>query len=194
MPLYLEVDNFYRTASSAKQGIEILERISARYIVTAVRKQTPELRSFADTLHRSNGSTKGETVGRFRLITQSESLTPLGNPQSETGQGRSSFKLFEFVKGAVLVVSAEPGERASAAITLETPTGRRKFVKFGLADATGVARLRIPYPSARHAANVGTVSVESSWLVRSGDNIGRVEVREKDILEGRDILVDWRRN
>jgi hypothetical protein len=56
------------------------------------------------------------------------------------------FKLFELVEGAVIEARGEPGEMLVARVSIATPTGRRfLFRTAASADASGVARVRVPY-------------------------------------------------
>jgi asparagine N-glycosylation enzyme membrane subunit Stt3 len=178
--------DFY-TASNERQAVAAVEALGIRYVVT--RQTTPSPGSFESALHESHGSSHlGKTTsGRFRLVAMGPNQgTPLASHRAAARRGKSAvYKLFEKVQGAELRAEGAPRSLAIATMALQPEQGPPfLFRAAAYADESGVARLRVPYPSK------GSASVRSSgpYHVRVGDEQFSYEVDERDVLEGREVL------
>jgi hypothetical protein len=187
---YLDVEkyrlarNFYRS-DSARGALETLEALGVRYVVTVASGRRGA--RFTHRLHRDHESSiQGRpSSGRLRLVATSGDA-PRSTLRDYAARVRhaTALKLFEVVSGAVLVVEAEPGSRVTAEIWLRPENGeRRLYQTVGLADAEGVARLRVPYATAQQ----GPVSTSGAWLVRVAGRVLAFQVGEADVHEGREV-------
>ena len=81
----------------------------------------------------------------------------------------------------MLEVRAAPGTRVRAELALDTPIGRRFLFRAGtLADAGGLARLRVPY-----ATEPGPPTrARGPWRVWIGGAETGALFSERDVLEG----------
>lgn len=177
--------NFYLSRMQAK-AVNIVDTLGVRYVMTESRGWRRP--AFADHLHlRNESSIHGRpTTGRFRLAatsrpTTSLSYTPDGRAKRERG---IPFKLFEVVEGALLIVAAEPGAEVSAEIhVVPQDTSGRPYRTLAVADADGVARLRVPYATRQR----GAIATPGPWRVQVGDREITYEVSEADVREGRAV-------
>jgi asparagine N-glycosylation enzyme membrane subunit Stt3 len=189
---YEKALRFYRSRNEA-EALEIAEALDVRYVVTFDHRA---LRSapFPFLLHRDDGSREtGESSGRFRLIAEGPAggrplwaAFPRGAPASVT-----PYKLFEIVEGATLVAMAPPGTPVRAELELTTDVGRDfRYRAARRADITGVARIRVPYPTGTHGAGSEWTHATGPYLVRVGGSTSRVDVTEDDVRRGAAIRVD----
>jgi hypothetical protein len=89
----------------------------------------------------------------------------------------------------VLEVRAPPGAAVHAELALEAPSGRRfAFRAVARAEADGVARLRVPYATEPGAA----ARAAGLWRVHHGGGESEVAVSERDVREGRIVVVGER--
>jgi hypothetical protein len=172
-----------------ERAVELMESLGAPYVVTM--EYGPLLpASVASRLQRRDGLATGEepALARFRLITEGpaggRALTELfGVP---TPPGTVPYKLWQAVAGARVEVDARPGAEVEASLPIVTPAGRRfRYRTHALADADGIARLRLPYATdARHPARAaGRLRVVADGVVR------HVSVTDRDVLEGAVVAV-----
>ncbi|MBW2294058.1 MAG: glycosyltransferase family 39 protein, partial [Deltaproteobacteria bacterium] len=185
---------FFR-ATDEPTAIAISVLLNGRYVVTA---DTDREDTIVGRLHHGDGRSgdHGPRLERFRLVTESSpgrvGFGMLFDDAIAKGNQRSpvAYKLFEIVKGAQLEIEASPGDRVSASLTLEAPSGRRfTYVASGIASDDGFARLRVPY-----STGSGTpIHATGSYRIAAGHRLTRVHVNEADIWEGRLIAVpaDW---
>jgi hypothetical protein len=142
------VHRFY-TARDEDQAKRIAAHLRARYVVT-FDNQTLHPGQFHHSLHRLDGSRSDRTehVEHFRLVAEAPwGAKPLATSFTD---GLSTpvipYKLFRRVKGAVIEARAPEGTPFSLDLKLRTNTGRRfRFRASTRADASGTARLRVPY-------------------------------------------------
>ena len=158
-----------------------------RYVVTFATGGD-DAGTVAGQLHRLDGSARSDRphLGRFRLRTEGpKGGLPIGALLGPNPQTRGvPYKLFELVEGALLEIPAEPGEEVRATLGARTPTGRTlRFVARTRADASGVARLRVPYTTSRD----GPTPALGPYRVTSAGRVLPVEVGESDVREGRVI-------
>jgi hypothetical protein len=176
------VDRFFATASE-EEAIGIAERLRTPYVVTAVHaalRRRPTL--VQRRLHADDGSARGLSghLEHFRLVTEGPAggrpLFPVQVPRSTP-----PYKLFQVVAGAMLEVRASPGDVVRAELSLETPIGRRFLYRaVARADAAGLARLRVPYSTEPGPPTRAT----GRWLVRVARTETRIDVSERDVLDG----------
>ena len=154
------------------------------------------MKTIAGRLHHRDGrrGPEGARLEHFRLVTES---TPgrvgfdlmYANKNAETPpEERVSYKLFEIVKGAVLEVQGSEGERVSASVSLETEDGRTfSYAAAKVIDASGRVQLRVPYAT----GGAHPVRAKGPYRVSQGFSLARVNVDERDVLEGRTVLVTF---
>lgn len=163
--------------------------LGARYVVT-MPMQMP-VTSLGERLHLDDGREVGgrARIERLRLVTEGpRGGVPLLRPYGvRPPPGVQPYKLFEIVPGALLEVHATPGAPVEAEVTVETPTGRRfPYRARAVADAHGLARLRVPYASetAVPAHPIG------AWRVRVGEGPDRhVVITDRDVESGAVVRV-----
>jgi dolichyl-diphosphooligosaccharide--protein glycosyltransferase len=195
LPLSFE---YYRAPE--ERASEILEALGARYAIFEYRRLRewaklgprallPRL-YFADggAAPRSFAVERGvlkrlrlpaPAVERHRLVYESEA-----NPGAPE---RPAFKIYEHVRGALLVGASAPGAPVEARLPAETNRGRHfEFVSHTRADARGRFALRFPYATQGAPPAVvpaGPVRVESAGRV------WRVEVPEAAVQGGLEVAV-----
>jgi asparagine N-glycosylation enzyme membrane subunit Stt3 len=185
---FAEAYAFERLGSEA-EAVALARRLEARFVLT-MEYGRPSPGSLAQRLHRQDGLARGAATRweRFRLIDEGPSgglpLTVLfggaipANPVP--------YKLYEVVEGAVLEVAASPGDPVEASLMLATPTGRRFLYRArGVAEADGVARLRVPYATETDSP----VRPHGPWRVEAGDDRRRVTVSERAVRLGERVPV-----
>ncbi len=183
---------FFRAREEAK-AIALAGILKGRYIVTTSSEE-PE--TIAGRLHHRDGR-KGDGTPRlehFRLVTESTpgrvgfDLLYEKKPDDEPAATRVSYKLFEIVRGAVLEIQTQGGERVSVAVSLETEDGRRfTYAGSGQADENGRASFRVPYATGESQP----VRASGPYRVSAGFSLARVHVNEVDVREGRSIEVSF---
>jgi dolichyl-diphosphooligosaccharide--protein glycosyltransferase len=190
-------DKAYRLlhARSEARALDLAEQLRARYVVTTSGADPSTLEGW---LHHGDAlASPGWAYGeRFRLVTEAPQrgvpLAAIFRVRSRAERldpGSSPYKLFEIVNGAVLEISAAPGRRVSATLSLETPTGRSlSYEASEVADANGLARLRVPY------ATVGrdegeAVSARAPYQVDLGECIVSLHVTDAEVRSGAVITV-----
>jgi hypothetical protein len=183
---FAAAERFFEVRSEAA-ALAIAERLRARYVITMFfpGKQP---HAVATRLHRHDGVGPGRRLRRFRLVTEGPTG---GRPLGDLfGFPRPAdvvpYKLFEIVPGALLEVQGRPGTPVLASLEIGTPSGRRfAYTAQASVAADGLARLRVPYATARttpaHALGL--------WRVEVGGEVRRVDVSEADVLEGRRVSV-----
>jgi asparagine N-glycosylation enzyme membrane subunit Stt3 len=96
------------------------------------------------------------------------------------------YKLFEVVEGAILEVEVEPGAHVAASAEVVTGEGRRfTYRARASADATGVARIRVPYPTRAP----GPARAQGPYRVLGGGEAGCASVSEEDVRRGTVVRV-----
>jgi hypothetical protein len=96
-------------------------------------------------------------------------------------------KVYEVVSGAELVVRTAPRAPVVARYAYRSAAGRsRTYEKSALADATGVARIVLPYSSER--ADLGQ---SARWSIASGGRTLELVVAERDVQDGRELSVTF---
>jgi asparagine N-glycosylation enzyme membrane subunit Stt3 len=177
-------------STSEQQVVEIAERLQARYVLSASDASSLTDASVLGRLHRNDGSAEQSLpqLGRFRLLAEGPpGGVSLAVQFEEKTRATTPYKLFEIVPGALLSVPAPAGERATALVSVRSPSGRRfSYRAESIADAHGEARLRVPYatgPSGRAASG-------GPYTVVAGDRRYQVAVPEAAVLTGSVIPVD----
>ncbi len=122
-----------------------------------------------------------QALERHRLIHESPPLDPNLKPF------RSYSKLFEVVRGAVVVGEAEPGAEVWISLRMKTRHGG-KFVFHSRTDASssGHYRFRIPYSNERFSRNV---EVAGNFSVGSDGKQASLVLTEEDVLQGLRVTV-----
>jgi dolichyl-diphosphooligosaccharide--protein glycosyltransferase len=186
---YDQATAFYHVSTEA-EAVAIAEELGARYAVTQLQGVAGEdLGPFVAQLQTRDGAAGGgrPALERFRLITESPAADTRPASVRRNRPRRKlpiPFKLFERVEGAVLEARGEPGELLTARVPIATPVGRRfSFLATSRADASGIARVRVPYSTdeSAHARAVGPYTVRiggASWQVRVPD----VAVRKGGVI------------
>jgi hypothetical protein len=96
------------------------------------------------------------------------------------------YKLFEVVRGAQLEVEAPAGASVAASVTVVGSSGRRfAHVVRARGDASGIARLRVPYATSASSP----VGAHGPYRVQVGDVTHSVEVSERAVRKGTTIRI-----
>jgi hypothetical protein len=184
---YLAVRRAFETDSEAEL-LATAERLHTPWLATA-EEGGETLETIAQRLHRGDGSASSARphVERLRLVTEGpRGGVPMSVAFEERLRETPPYKLWAVVPGALLEVPAAHGEPVRARLRLATPTGRRfVFEARGTGGADGVARLRVPYPTAPGAA----VRAQGPWRVRAGSRAWTVAVPERAVATGKRIVI-----
>jgi oligosaccharyl transferase (archaeosortase A-associated) len=122
----------------------------------------------------------GSGMGHYRLIHESSTLVGANPPTS-------TVKISEYVPGALITGTTAPDQPVGVLLNLTSNQGR-KFQYFNIGAPNGTRyELRVPYSTEKR---YDTCAVDS-YLVFSGGKAVRVNVSEKDVLEGRPLEVDF---
>ena len=192
---YIGQQNFDRmraafAAHSEDELLRIAETLGTPYLLTAEDGSEGDPDTVVARLHADDGSATESAVqlGHFRLLQEG----PAGGVslavyfQGVVEPTSSPYKLFEIVPGAQLEISALPGTLASALISVRASSGRRfAYRAVGTADASGLARIRVPYATDGSAPG----ATRGSYTVIAGDRRFAVEVSEQAVQAGLVIAV-----
>jgi hypothetical protein len=187
----IEATNRFYLAPSEAAGLREARAVGARYVITS--DEGVPSSTLLHRLHQDDGTRVArQELQHFRLVTEAPARgVPLGALRGAAPDFVDApYKLFELVKGAVLVVPSVSGERVFAQVEIETPTGRRFVWQSGTrVGASGIARLRVPYATdgATAARATGPYTVRA-W--RSGARVEvRVSVSDRDVVGGGEVPV-----
>jgi asparagine N-glycosylation enzyme membrane subunit Stt3 len=167
------VTNFARGrqvfSSGPKEAATLLEKLRVRYLVVGA--------DFEERLlHRRLYLRNGSGLERFRLLYES-TLTERSR--------RPNFKIFEFVKGAVVTGRAPAGERVTASLPLVNNVGERTVFRVSAtADADQNYRFRLPY------ANQGSpkaIRPDPTYLISSSGKQARISISEQQVQTGAQV-------
>jgi dolichyl-diphosphooligosaccharide--protein glycosyltransferase len=171
-------------------ALATLRELQVRYLVTSWQ-QAYRPDSLLYQLHELDGleSDERRTLSHFRLVAEG----PAGGvPLAALLAGSSAaqpvpYKLFEVVEGAVLEVETEPGTRVVASAEVVTEGGRRfRYRARGVADASGVARIRVPYAS---QGPPGPAHAPAGWRIEAGGRPRCAAVSEEAVRTGKVVRV-----
>jgi len=192
------VEAFWNATGEAR-ALDILDRLGTPWVATAADAIPRSVLSIAHRLHEQDGSfvDGAAALGQLRLVTEG----PTGGLAMATlfGDEREQFapyKLFERVAGAQLELRGPPGQQLTAELPLKTPSGRRFVYRaVARANASGIARLRVPYanprdrPRVRLDQPVERVTALGPYAMRAGARRFRVHVSEAQVREGETVPV-----
>jgi asparagine N-glycosylation enzyme membrane subunit Stt3 len=186
---FAAAQRFFETRSE-EEAVDLARGLTARYVVTMFFPGI-EPGSIEARLHFERGVGAGDEppLERFRLVAEGP---PRGQPLSDLlGVRRPRnvvpYRLFEVVAGAVLELRTTPGTQVRVTLGLRTPVGERfTWAREVLADAKGVARIRVPYPTEGGAP----IAAAGSYRVRAGERTYRVRVSEREVRSGASVGVD----
>jgi asparagine N-glycosylation enzyme membrane subunit Stt3 len=171
-------------------ALATLRELQVRYVVTGWQ---PAYRpdSLLYRLHELDGLEAGghRALSRFRLVAEGPAGgVPLGAILAGADASRLlPYKLFEVVEGALLEIELEPGARAVASAEVITASGRRfRYSARGVADASGTARIRVPYAS---EGPPGSARTRTAWRIEAGGQRRCVEVSEQAVRSGAVVRV-----
>lgn len=135
----------------------------------------PEARVYG-ALGLADGMLGGRSLERLRLIHVSP---PPG--------GGQPCKVYEYVRGALLHVTTDPGQTVEASVHVAVQEERIVWRQRRIADASGTAEFRLPY------ANDGARTGSSPYVVTAAGRTRQIVVGELDVREGRVRAVEMRR-
>ena len=148
-------------------GLQTIATAKKEYTETEVYK-----------LHQLDGS----NLGNLRLVHEN---TISGEDNDTT----SDVKIFEFVPGARLSGTADPGQNITATLELSSNTGRKfTYQNEVMSDKNGSFEITVPYSTENKA---GGVNALSTYSLKAGGNatVSEIQVTEKDVLEGNRVEV-----
>lgn len=128
-------------------------------------------------LHELDGS----NLGNLRLVHE--------NTIPEMNDTSSDVKIFEFVPGARLSGTADPGQNITAILELSSNTGRKfTYQNEAVSDKNGSFEITVPYSTENTA---GGVNALSAYSLNAGGNatVSEIQVTEDDILKGNRVEV-----
>jgi asparagine N-glycosylation enzyme membrane subunit Stt3 len=107
-------------------------------------------------------------------------------PGDESANSVNAYKLFEIVQGAVIEVIAEPNSRVTAAVTIESPSGRHfNYSANATTNDSGIARMRVPYST----GSTSPVHATGPYRISSGFQIARVDVDDAEVRNGSTVPI-----
>jgi dolichyl-diphosphooligosaccharide--protein glycosyltransferase len=128
-------------------------------------------------LHQLDGS----NLGNLRLVHET-SAPEVDNDTT------SDVKIFEFVSGARLSGTADPGQNITATLELKSNTGRKfTYQNEVTSDKNGSFEITVPYSTENKADGVNALSTYS--LKAGNATASDIQVAEKDVLEGNRVEV-----
>jgi dolichyl-diphosphooligosaccharide--protein glycosyltransferase len=171
-------------------ALATLRELQVRYVVSSWQPSYPA-GSLLHQLHELDGleSSERRALSHFRLVAEGPAGgVPLAAILAATDAAQPvPYKLFEVVEGAILEVELEPGARASASAEVVTAEGRRfRYRARGVADASGVARIRVPYAS---EGPPGPARAQAGWRIEAGGRLRCAEVSEEAVRRGAVVRV-----
>jgi dolichyl-diphosphooligosaccharide--protein glycosyltransferase len=165
--------------SPEARGAKILERLRVRYILVRTQSRAERNASPPSAMVRRLSQASGPGLVHHRLIYE----TPLQAGQSL--HDPPEFRIFEFVKGARVEGSADPGSRVAASLAYHSNRGRRGLARFAAtADPQGRYALILPY--ATNGAPPA-VSSDASYTLTSGDQEAELAVGEDAVRRGEQL-------
>ncbi|AKJ39132.1 MULTISPECIES: oligosaccharyl transferase, archaeosortase A system-associated [Methanosarcina] len=147
-------------------GLQTIATAKKEYTQTEVYK-----------LHQLDGS----NLGNLRLVHE----TTAPEVDNDT---TSDVKIFEFVSGARLSGTADPGQSITATLELRSNTGRKfTYQNEVTSDKNGSFEITVPYSTENKADGVNALSTYS--LKAGNTTVSEIQVTEKDVLEGNRVEV-----
>jgi len=147
-------------------GLQTIATAKKEYTETEVYK-----------LHQLDGS----NLGNLRLVHE----TTAPEVDNDT---TSDVKIFEFVSGARLSGTADPGQSITATLELRSNTGRKfTYQNEVTSDKNGSFEITVPYSTENKADGVNALSTYS--LKAGNATVSDIQVTEKDVLEGNRVKV-----
>lgn len=172
---------------SEPEATALARRLGARYVATSLEGRPPP-DSLLHRLQVGDGRAEGTrpALAHFRLVTEAPVRgVPLGFASGTARRSEAPYKLFEVVPGAVLEHRGRPRGRLRAEVEIRTPGRRFVYVADARADASGVARVRVPYATDA----TGPVRPAGPYLVTTDGATRRVSVSDAQVLGGQVIQV-----
>lgn len=169
-------------------GVEILERLGARYVVVPhyweFLATRPGPRSMYRALYDHDLAGPSEDADAIPVLAHHR----LVFQHSRTARGsaaRPPFKVFELVPGANVVGRTTPGATLEASLDIE-PQGGRAFVYRASADADAEGRYRFGLP---YASGGGQPAVRTgvAYRIACGDRAVSLRVGEAAVSQGRTL-------
>jgi dolichyl-diphosphooligosaccharide--protein glycosyltransferase len=124
----------------------------------------------------------GSNLGNLRLVHESTASV-------EDNDTTSDVKIFEFVPGARLSGTADPGQNITVTLELSSNTGRKfTYQNEVTSDKNGSFEITVPYSTENKA---GGVNALSTYSLNAGGNatISEIKVTENDVLKGNRVEV-----
>jgi dolichyl-diphosphooligosaccharide--protein glycosyltransferase len=91
--------------------------------------------------------------------------------------------VFEYVKGATITGTAQPGARVEVQLNVTSGDTTRTYYSATKADASGAYSFTVPYPTGAS----GDIRTGSDYSITSGATTVKVQVPEGAVAEGRTI-------
>ena len=179
------------SATDEAQSLKIANHLKGRYLVTG---NTDPKETVSGRLHQFDGRpvSGSKRLERFRLLAESApGRVGLGvlyepKPGDESANSVNAYKLFEIVQGAVIEVIAEPNSRVTAAVTIESPSGRHfNYSANATTNDSGIARMRVPYST----GSTSPVHATGPYRISSGFQIARVDVDDAEVRNGSTVPI-----
>jgi asparagine N-glycosylation enzyme membrane subunit Stt3 len=181
----------FMSSEDEAEALSIAEALRTHWIATAAEVIPQAPRSMAERLHDADGSARDGLphLAHFRLVWEGPAGgTPMAVIFGATPDAAAPYKLFEIVPGASIEVPAAPGTPVAVEVPLETPIGRRlRHRAEAVADADGLARVRVPHASGRSSSTEvagDRVRALGPHVVKAGERRWRVRVPESAVRRG----------
>ena len=103
-------------------------------------------------------------------------------------------KIFEYVEGAVLTGKADPNAVVDLSLTIQTNQYHiYNYAQSTTADANGNFSFRVPYSTTGPSGDSTNFAVKpmNSYTIKSGDKSAKIDVTEKDVLNGNTVRVTF---
>ncbi|MCX9011487.1 MAG: oligosaccharyl transferase, archaeosortase A system-associated [Candidatus Methanoperedens sp.] len=149
-----------------------------------IRSVNSENKNFFATMLSRLHVFDGDGLSSYRLIYESKT-TAIRNPDIKY------VKIFEYVPGAAISGKTSVDGEVKATLYITTNQGRT-FTYTGHTTAEGGKYvIRVPYPTL--GSKYGTVPA-GDYIIQNANTSRSIQVREEDVMEGREIQVDLVQN
>jgi len=187
-PIVSQVDDMSAMAGLPRQYMAVTTTPRDDGFKVSYQPLQPFSQALHTRLEMADGSLMamggGESVPltHFRLVLESQQWTVMFQHPFAV------FKAFEVVTGARLQGQAEPGQLARLRLTVRTNRGRALLYENRTnADASGRFGFVVPYPTEDYGA---PCRAQGPYRIKVGQRVYHVEVAEKDVQQGRTIVVE----
>lgn len=166
-------------ASPEPSASLILESLRVRYVIHQTPPHAGNARLQGRAMAKRLSLDDSPGLERHRLVYESVL------DSRRRASGRSEFRVFEHVPGALVTGRAPPGSDVRVSLGYESNRGRRgRYVSATTADSDGRYQLRVPYAT-RGAA--GSIALDRAYRISASGEVHSLVVDEADVQSGAEV-------